>query len=186
MTDKQDIGQIFGEVLRRYRSGRNVSQEERAHQAGILRVKAGQASCLPRAAVGDAAHGVPPPVPPSPLVGEDAPQGRERGWQPQVASMLPKPERCNQPQHRRLAASPPHPALRATLSHRGCRRGRRPRRPAARPSLSPCGRGCPAGAERGWQAGCLPYIYRWDFRDFLFGLGGGALGSREGCCSVMA
>lgn len=32
-----DIGQIFGEVLRRYRSERNISQEELAFQAGVDR-----------------------------------------------------------------------------------------------------------------------------------------------------
>ena len=32
-----DIGQIFGEVLRRHRSARNISQEELAFQAGVDR-----------------------------------------------------------------------------------------------------------------------------------------------------
>ncbi len=32
-----DIGQIFGEVLRRYRSEKNISQEELAFQAGVDR-----------------------------------------------------------------------------------------------------------------------------------------------------
>lgn len=32
-----DIGQIFGEVLRRHRSEQNVSQEELAFQAGVDR-----------------------------------------------------------------------------------------------------------------------------------------------------
>jgi transcriptional regulator with XRE-family HTH domain len=31
------IGQIFGDVLRRYRSDRNISQEELAYRAGIDR-----------------------------------------------------------------------------------------------------------------------------------------------------
>ncbi|KVD94056.1 hypothetical protein WS63_05165 [Burkholderia stagnalis] len=31
------IGQIFGEVLRRHRSARNISQEELAHRAGVDR-----------------------------------------------------------------------------------------------------------------------------------------------------
>ena len=32
-----DIGQIFGEVLRRYRSEKNISQEELAFKAGVDR-----------------------------------------------------------------------------------------------------------------------------------------------------
>lgn len=32
-----DIGQVFGEVLRRYRSEKNISQEELAFQAGVDR-----------------------------------------------------------------------------------------------------------------------------------------------------
>jgi len=32
-----DIGQIFGAVLRQYRSARNISQEELAFQAGVDR-----------------------------------------------------------------------------------------------------------------------------------------------------
>lgn len=32
-----DIGQIFGTVLRQYRSARNISQEELAFQAGVDR-----------------------------------------------------------------------------------------------------------------------------------------------------
>ncbi|WP_200810900.1 helix-turn-helix domain-containing protein [Pseudogulbenkiania subflava] len=32
-----DIGQIFGEVLRRYRSAQNISQEELAFKAGVDR-----------------------------------------------------------------------------------------------------------------------------------------------------
>jgi transcriptional regulator with XRE-family HTH domain len=33
----KDINQIFGDVLRRYRSDRNISQEELAFQAGVDR-----------------------------------------------------------------------------------------------------------------------------------------------------
>lgn len=36
-TGITDIGQIFGEVLRRYRSDRNISQEELAHRADVDR-----------------------------------------------------------------------------------------------------------------------------------------------------
>lgn len=36
-TEITDIGQIFGEVLRRYRSDRNISQEELAHRADVDR-----------------------------------------------------------------------------------------------------------------------------------------------------
>ena len=36
-TGIKDIGQIFGEVLRRYRSDRNISQEELAHRADVDR-----------------------------------------------------------------------------------------------------------------------------------------------------
>ncbi|MCL2656095.1 MAG: helix-turn-helix domain-containing protein [Betaproteobacteria bacterium] len=36
-TGITDIGQIFGEVLRRYRSDRNISQEELAYRADIDR-----------------------------------------------------------------------------------------------------------------------------------------------------
>ncbi|WP_308219087.1 helix-turn-helix domain-containing protein [Kerstersia gyiorum] len=37
MTSAQDIGVIFGEVLRRHRAQKNVSQEELAYQAGVDR-----------------------------------------------------------------------------------------------------------------------------------------------------
>lgn len=33
----KNIGQIFGDVLRRYRSDRNISQEELAHRADVDR-----------------------------------------------------------------------------------------------------------------------------------------------------
>lgn len=36
-TETPDIGKIFGEVLRRYRSDRNISQEELAHRADVDR-----------------------------------------------------------------------------------------------------------------------------------------------------
>ena len=36
-TETPDIGKIFGEVLRRYRSDRNISQEELAHRAEVDR-----------------------------------------------------------------------------------------------------------------------------------------------------
>ena len=36
-TEITDIGKIFGEVLRRYRSDRNISQEELAHRAEVDR-----------------------------------------------------------------------------------------------------------------------------------------------------
>lgn len=36
-TGNTDIGQVFGEVLRRYRSDRNISQEELAHRADVDR-----------------------------------------------------------------------------------------------------------------------------------------------------
>jgi transcriptional regulator with XRE-family HTH domain len=36
-TKAADIGQIFGEILRRHRSDQNISQEELAFQAGVDR-----------------------------------------------------------------------------------------------------------------------------------------------------